>query len=169
MIAHYHMFAAYNAWANTLLYDAAATLTPQALNEDRGAYFGSLFATLSHILVADRIWMHRFAGEGPSHKSLNEQPYSTLPQLTEARKAEDARIINWVSSLSPEMLDQPFTYTPITNPSQITHKLGPALSHFFNHQTHHRGQAHMTLTALGKPSLSLDLIYFLRSAGQQWL
>ena len=51
----------------------------------------------------------------------------------------------------------------------ITQPLGPVLTHVFNHQTHHRGQVHMILTSLGKPSVVLDLIYFLRGDGKRWL
>lgn len=71
--------------------------------------------------------------------------------------------------LDEKALAADFTYVPVTQPIEITQPLSPALAHLFNHQSHHRGQCHMTLTALGKPSLSLDLIYFLRSEGREWM
>ena len=80
-----------------------------------------------------------------------------------ARVAEDERIVAWVDSLTEADLSGHFTYTPITNPVSVTQRLAPLLAHVFNHQTHHRGQSHMILTALGQPSLGLDLAYFLRS------
>lgn len=169
MQEHYRMFAAYNSWANRTLYAAAGELSPEELNSDRGAFFGSLFATLTHLVVTDRIWLRRMTGEGPVHTVLDEKPFATLPHLATARTAEDERIIRWVETLTNERLANTFTYSPISKPEKITHKLGPALSHMFNHQTHHRGQCHSILTSLGKPSLSLDLIYFLRSEGKQWL
>lgn len=71
--------------------------------------------------------------------------------------------------LSEDAINGDFTYTPMTSPQSVTQKLGPALAHVFNHQTHHRGQAHMILTTLGKPSLALDLIYYHRTEeGQRW-
>ncbi|MFN3321750.1 MAG: DinB family protein, partial [Allorhizobium sp.] len=82
---------------------------------------------------------------------------------------EDARIIDFIDSLTPDQLEASFSYTPVTSPELVSHKLWPALTHFFNHQTHHRGQIHAGLTGMGKPSLSLDLIYFVRSDGKQWL
>ncbi|GEO84559.1 MULTISPECIES: DinB family protein [Alphaproteobacteria] len=169
MLQNLQMLAAYNEWANHRLYAAAQQLTPEELNADRGAFFGSLFLTLTHLLVADRIWLRRFTGEGPSPCALDEKPFAALADLTAARQDEDRRIIDWCATLTEERVAAPFSYTPITNPTVIAHKLGPALVHCFNHQTHHRGQAHATLTALGKPSLTLDLIYFLRQEGQQWL
>ena len=168
MLDHFAMMADYNAWANAKLYQAASELDEADLNADRGAFFGSLFGTLSHLLVTDRIWMHRFTGEGPTHKTLTEQPYSTLAELDAARRSEDDRIIAWVQGLTSDDIERVFTYSPISVPGAISQRLAPTLSHVFNHQTHHRGQAHMTLTALGRPSLSLDLIYYLRSDGQRW-
>ncbi|SIP94063.1 Uncharacterized damage-inducible protein DinB (forms a four-helix bundle) [Rhizobium sp. RU20A] len=169
MIDHFRMFADYNRWANDRLYTAAATLSEAELNESRGAFFGSLMATLNHLVVADGIWMKRFTGQGETANQLAAILHPDLASLTAARKAIDARIIQWLEGLEPAALDQPVTYSAITNPTPITHALAPGLSHMFNHQTHHRGQCHMTLTALGKESLVLDLIYFLRSEGKEWL
>lgn len=166
---NYQMLAAYNAWANRLLYAAVTELSEDELHRDTGAFFGSVFATLSHILVADRVWLNRFTGEGPKPKTLDEKPYATLPELHAARVQEDARIIDFIDSLTPDQLEASFSYTPVTSPELVSHKLWPALTHFFNHQTHHRGQVHAGLTGMGKPSLSLDLIYFVRSEGKQWL
>ena len=169
MHQHFQMFAAYNRWANALLYETAGQLDRDELDRDVGGFFGSLFATMTHILVADRIWLQRFTGDGPTYGSLDAKPFETLADLTAARAAEDERIIGWIDGLSEAQLKSTITYTPVTNPNPVTQRLAPAVSHFFNHQTHHRGQCHMTLTALGKPSLALDLIYFLRQKGQAWL
>jgi len=166
---NYQMLAAYNAWANRLLYAAVTELSEDELHRDTGAFFGSVFATLSHILVADRVWLNRFTGEGPKPKTLDEKPYASFPELKAARVQEDKRIIDYIDGLTPHQLEASFSYTPVTSPELVSHKLWPALTHFFNHQTHHRGQIHAGLTGMGKPSLSLDLIYFVRSEGKQWL
>ena len=163
MLDHYRMFADYNRWANRLLYQAVGTLTDEQYREDRGAFFGSLHRTLNHILAADRIWMKRFTGTGEAPSSLDAILFKDLATLSTARVAEDERIVAWVDSLTEADLSGHFTYTPITNPVSVTQRLAPVLAHVFNHQTHHRGQSHMILTALGQPSLGLDLAYFLRS------
>ncbi len=163
MKQHFQMFAAYNAWANARVYEAAAELTPDELNRDVGAFFGSLMATLNHLLVADRIWMKRFTGEGEAPKSLDTILHPVLPVLLAARRAEDARIIDWVEGLTPQQLKGRFTYMTVTDMRTVSQRLAPALAHLFNHQTHHRGKAHTILTVLGKPSLGLDLIYFQRT------
>ena len=71
MKQHFMMFAAYNRWANARIYDAAAALPEEAFKRDVGAFFGSLMGTLNHILVADRIWLKRFTGEGEAPASLD--------------------------------------------------------------------------------------------------
>ncbi|PDT05176.1 damage-inducible protein DinB [Rhizobium chutanense] len=169
MLRHYRMFAAYNRWANARVYAAAAELSDAEFRSDRGAFFGSLHRTLNHLLVADRIWMKRFTGTGEAPATLDAILFETLDALTAARQAEDERIIAWTGTLDEPTLAADFTYVPVTQPIEITQPLAPALAHLFNHQTHHRGQCHMTLTALGKPSLQLDLIYFLRGEGREWM
>ncbi|EJZ23104.1 DinB family protein [Rhizobium sp. Pop5] len=169
MLRHYRMFAAYNRWANARVYAAAAELSDAEFRSDHGAFFGSLHRTLNHLLVADRIWMKRFTGTGEAPATLDAVLYEELDMLAAARRTEDERIIAWTGLLDETTLAGNFTYVAVTQPIEITQPLSGALAHLFNHQTHHRGQCHMTLTALGKPSLQLDLIYFLRSEGREWM
>ena len=163
MKEQFEMFAAYNRWANGVVYAAARDLNGEEFSRNQGAFFGSMIGTLNHLLSADRIWMQRFTGAGDAPKALNAILHSDLDELEAARRTEDERIINWIGGLSEEELATNFSYMPITNPQPVTQRLGAALSHFFNHQTHHRGQCHMILTSLGKPSLTLDLVWFQRT------
>lgn len=160
---HFEMFAAYNQWANRTVYAATRELNVEERNRNQGAFFGSMIGTLNHLLCADRIWMRRFTSEGDAPKALNTILHPDLDGLQAAREAEDNRISDWISNLSDERLAANFSYMPITNPQPVTQRLGSALSHFFNHQTHHRGQCHAILTSLGKPSLTLDLVSFQRA------
>jgi uncharacterized damage-inducible protein DinB len=163
----YRMFAGYNAWANERLYAAAARLSDADYRADRGAFFKSMHGTLNHLLVGDRIWMRRFTGEGPAPMQLDAILFNDLAFLHEARRTEDQRIAGYVEGLDEATLDGEFTYRTITNPTTITQPLAPALDHFFNHQTHHRGQAHCLLTSISGRELapSLDLILFQRETG----
>lgn len=167
MKSYFSMFAHYNRWANQRLYAAARALPEPDYRADRGAFFGSLHGTLNHLVVTDRIWMQRFTGDGPVHTRLDEVPYADLDALEAARRAEDERIVGWVDGLGEDALASTFTYRTITNPRNITQPLAPALGHFFNHQTHHRGQAHCLVTeAAGNDAMpSLDLIMFQRESG----
>ncbi|MDX8526927.1 DinB family protein [Mesorhizobium sp. MSK_1335] len=163
MKQHFMMFAAYNQWANGRLYDAAADLGEEELGRDVGAVFGSMLGTLNHLLAVDRVWMKRFTGEGDAPSNTAAILYRVLSGLRLAREAEDKRIVDWVGDMSENTLAGRFSYMTLTDMRTVSQRVAPALSHFFNHQTHHRGQAHMCLTVLGRPSVPLDLVLFQRS------
>ena len=158
----FHLLARYNAWANERLYGCAFSLPTEDYFADRGAFFGSLHGTLSHILVVDRIWMRRFTGGGPTYTALDARPCDDLASLWAARQQEDARILAHVSRLDETALAGDFSFRTLVNPADVTESLSAALLHFFNHQTHHRGQAHALLTQAGQDVPSLDLLMFRR-------
>ncbi|MDR6633973.1 putative damage-inducible protein DinB [Phyllobacterium sp. 1468] len=163
MEQHFRMLAAYNRWVNQRLYAAAAELDDEEYRRDVRAFFTSLHGTLNHLLVTDRIWLYRFTGEGDAPKALDATLFEKLDALKAAREKEDARIIDWVNGLDSTDIAGRFTYTTVSDMRTISQRLAPALAHLFNHQTHHRGQAHAILTALGKAAPSFDLIQFQRT------
>lgn len=164
---HFAMFAGYNRWANERLYEAAAKLPEADYRADHGAFFGSLHATMNHLVVTDRVWMHRFTGSGPLPTRLDEIVYDDLAELTAARIVEDERIIAYVDSLTEPDIAATFSYRRLSDSTEYTQPLGPALAHVFNHQTHHRGQAHALLTIAGGHDFapSFDLVLFQRQTG----
>lgn len=165
MKARYVMFAAYNTWANERLYDAAAKLSDADYRANRGAYFKSMHGTLNHLLIGDLIWMRRFTGTGPVPDRLDAILHDRFADLRDARRAEDARIIGWIASLTDADIGGTLRYRTVVNPRTIEQPVAPALDHFFNHQTHHRGQAHGLLTAITGDAPSFDLIIFQRETG----
>ncbi len=165
MKPHFAMMARYNAWCNERIYDAAAQLSDADYRADRGAFFKSVHGTLNHLLVADRIWMRRFTGEGEAPNRLDAILFERFDELRAARQAEDVRIVAYVDGLSEADLAGRFRYRTITNPADVEQPLAPALIHFFNHQTHHRGQVHCLLTGYALDAPSLDVITFQRQTG----
>lgn len=167
MTARYDLYAGYNSWANERLYDAVARLSDAEYRADRGAFFGSIHGTLNHLLVGDRIWMFRFTGVGTLPQRLDEIPCADFPALRQARRAEDQRISQYVGQLTAQDLECEIQYEPVTLPGRMRQPLSLALDHFFNHQTHHRGQVHALLTAAGgrEAAPSLDLLMFHREVG----
>ena len=165
MKPHFAMMAGYNAWCNERVYDVAALLPNADYRADRGAFFKSVHGTLNHLLAADRIWMKRFTGEGEAPNRLDAILFESLPELRAARQEEDERIVAYLGSRSEADLAGTIRYRTIVNPTEIEQPLTPALMHFFNHQTHHRGQVHCLLTGLGLDAPSLDLILFQRETG----
>ncbi|MHB1216873.1 MAG: DinB family protein [Alphaproteobacteria bacterium] len=160
---YFQTFARYNRWANTRLYDACAMLSGEAYRQDRKAFFGSIHATLNHLLVGDRIWLGRFTGTDSGIKALNEILFDDFTALRRAREKEDARIQAYVDGCDAAKLAATLNFKSMDG-TQSTMKLAPVLGHFFNHQTHHRGQVHAMLTQAAVAAPSLDLIAFLREA-----
>ena len=158
----FQMLAAYNGWANERLYDAAARIPDAEYRRDRGAFFGSLHGTLNNLLQGDRIWMHRFTGEGDEPKELDAILYEGFAELRAARRAEDARIVDYVAGVSEQHLAGALRYRSTRSPADIEQLLAPLLLHFFNHQTHHRGQAHCLLTEIAGEAPSFDLLVYQR-------
>lgn len=148
MKSHFVMMAEYNAWANARLYGMARQLPDEQYRRDVGAYFKSLHGTLNHILTADLIWMRRLTGTGDHPKKLNAIVFDDLATLSAARQREDRRIIDLVESLSEAQLEMDVEYQMLGG-AAVKQRRGEILAHLFNHQTHHRGQAHTVLTLLG--------------------
>jgi uncharacterized damage-inducible protein DinB len=165
--SRYQMFAGYNAWCNQRLYDAAALLSDAEYRADRGAFFKSVHGTLNHLLVGDRIWMRRFTGAGEQPPSLDAILYDDFAGLRAARRSQDVLITRYIDRLDNEALNGSIRYRTIVRPQEIEQPLAPALDHFFNHQTHHRGQAHALLSAVigNDKTPSFDLIIYQRETG----
>jgi uncharacterized damage-inducible protein DinB len=153
--------AAYNRWANQRIYADAATLDDAVRKRPLGLFFSSIHGTLNHLLVADYIWMRRFTGEGPMPERLSQILYEDFEALREARVAQDERIVAFVQSVVD--FDRILEYQNSTGKT-FHQRLEPALAHFFNHETHHRGQVHAGMTIVGiREPQSLDLLALQRA------
>lgn len=148
MKSHFLMMAEYNAWANARLYRVAGRLPDAQYRQDVGAFFRSLHGTLNHIMTADLIWMRRLTGSGDHPGKLNAIVFDDLQSLSAARSREDQRIINFVADLPDSLLEEVLEYQTL-NGTPAKQPRREILAHLFNHQTHHRGQAHTVLTLLG--------------------
>jgi uncharacterized damage-inducible protein DinB len=163
MKAHFASLAKYNKWANARLYGMASALPDEAYRRNVGAYFGSLHGTLNHLLTADRIWLRRLTGSGDHPGKLDAIVYDDLKALRAARETEDDRIINMVGEFDEAAFESAREYRTLNGTPQ-SQPLRQILAHFFNHQTHHRGQAHAVLTILGVSEPEpLDLLIMLRT------
>jgi uncharacterized damage-inducible protein DinB len=159
----YDELAAYNRFVNARLYGEAATLPDEVRKRPIGLFFKSLHGTLNHLLVTDYIWLRRMTGDGPQPERLSQILYEDFDELRAARVAEDGRIFDFVTGLQEADYDRVLEYRNSTG-KLFQQKLAPALTHLFNHQTHHRGQAHAALTILGIPEPApFDLLAFQRS------
>ena len=159
---HFKLLAAYNRWANARLYAAALDLSELSYRLHTGVYFGSLHGTLNHLLLTDRLWLKRLTGEGDLPNDLNAILYEDRIELTRARIAEDNQMVEVTGKYDETALRGLYSYRTTSGMPQ-SQVLADILLHLFNHQTHHRGQAHACLSILtgGEPP-SLDLLAFQR-------
>jgi len=164
MKAHFEMLAGYNAWANRRLYAAASDLSEADYRADLGAFFKSVHGTLNHLLVGDILWLARFRGQPNPPLTLDQILHEDCAELAAARAALDAEIIQHIGGMAEADFAATITYSMITLPETVTEPIAPAMIHFFNHQTHHRGQVHALLTRLTGDAPSLDLVRYLREA-----
>jgi uncharacterized damage-inducible protein DinB len=152
------MMAGYNAEMNRRLYAAAGRLDEAARRQDRGAFFGSIEATLNHLLWADAMWMSRFAGwDRPPDMKTGLTWFPDFGALAAARVDTDARLIAWAEGLDPAWLAGDQSWYSGAIKQDVTRPRDVVVAHLFNHQTHHRGQVHAMLTAAGERTGDTDL------------
>jgi uncharacterized damage-inducible protein DinB len=157
------MMAAYNAEMNRRLYAAADRLGDAARRQERGAFFGSIQGTLSHLLWGDCAWMARFDGWARPEASIEDSPrlHADWERLKAERAAADARIEEWAARVDPAWLAGEFAWISSSSRQEFTRPAAVVVTHFFNHQTHHRGQVHAMLTAAGERTAATDLPFII--------
>ena len=156
--------AAYNSEMNRRTYSAAGTLSDAERRADGGAFFGGIHATLNHLVWGDRIWMSRFAGwEAPAAGIAGSTTlHEHWDELSTARRELDARIEAWAAGLTQDELDRELVWFSRGAQRERRHPRWFAITHFFNHQTHHRGQVHALLTRAGVATQDTDLTAVVR-------
>lgn len=147
---HYQLLAQYNRWMNEKLYAVCAELSDVERKRDLGAFFGSLHRTLNHLLFGDLAWMGRFTDQPFQAPNMGADLFEDFDALRAERQRMDARIEDWAERLEPEWLAASFTYTSGVDGKTRTLPAWVLVSHMFNHQTHHRGQASTLIHQLGR-------------------
>jgi uncharacterized damage-inducible protein DinB len=143
------LMAAYNQWQNQAVYAAAAKLSDEVRKQDRGGFFKSIHGTLNHIMWGDSLWFARFVDEPLISNPIGEELYADFAEMAAARAALDARILAWAQTVSPEWLQESVTWSSKLYGFTQTIPRWVQVQHFFNHQTHHRGQVGTLLTQCG--------------------
>lgn len=157
---HTRLMAAYNRWQNDNTFAAADGLSADDRTADQGAFFGSIAATLNHLLWADKIWMSRFTDRpAPASPDIKSSVFETesWDRLKTERMAMDQEIIDWAATMSDDRLQGDLSWFSGAADRNITKPFWLLVTHFFNHQTHHRGQVHAMLTAKGARPGDTDL------------
>ncbi len=157
--AYVRTMAEYNAEMNRRLFSAAGRLSDDERRLPRGAFWGSIHGTLTHILWGDRQWMSRFDNWPKPDTPIKEsaQMIGGFAELTRAREEADGAITSWAHKVDDGWLGDDLTWFSGAANREIRAPRRLLVSHFFNHQTHHRGQAHAMLTAAGQETGDTDL------------
>lgn len=175
MKKNFELMAKYNQWMNQNLYRSALQLSNEKINENQGAFFGSIIGTFNHIVVADIIWLKRFANHPSKYKalefintietpnSLNKLINENLQELKVLREKLDEVIINFILEIKEEDLEVNFSYNSMKG-DLFNKDFSFVLQHFFNHQTHHRGQITTLLNQNGVDFGATDFILIVPSA-----
>lgn len=153
------MMARYSRWQNRAAVAAAETLEPAAREADRGAFWGSIRGTLSHLLWADHVWMSRLDGWDAPRVALDDSAgfVADWAELRSRRQITDARISRWAQGLTGAALAGTLSWVSAAAGREVTLPRALCVAHMFNHQTHHRGQLHAMLTAEGADPGPTDL------------
>jgi len=174
-VENFQLLARYNAWFNLRVLDACEKLGDAQRKLDRGAFFGSIHGTLNHLLWADTLWLARFPVQEaplgncplpapllalPAGPAYTLQVQADWPALRAHRLQLDIAIEQWAAALTPECLEQTMVYAN-SKGVQRRHPAWQALTHFFNHQTHHRGQMTTLLMQDGVDVGVTDLVALL--------
>ena len=166
---HIALMANYNQWMNRKLYDAALTLTDAELAMDRQAFFGSILGTLNHLVLGDTVWLKRFAQHPAGFSALvpmqavatpadlKHLAFADIRQLAAHRTWLDQLIVDWSHTVQETDLDHRLHYSNMRGVT-ADKDFFSLLVHFFNHQTHHRGQATTLLTQAGLDVGTTDLL-----------
>ena len=169
-VDNYRLLARYNRWFNQRLFDACEQLTDEERKRDRGAFFGSIHNTLNHLVLGDQAWLKRFAAQGVAFEALSDSLLALPPgalhgtvlhedwaALRAQRDRLDAAIEDFAERMPADYPLRTMRYAN-TRGVQREHPVWQALTHFFNHQTHHRGQVTVLLMQAGIDPGTTDLI-----------
>jgi uncharacterized damage-inducible protein DinB len=151
----YRAFAYNNAWANLRLHTACAKLSQDDFEAERTGFFPSLQRTLNHIYVIDLFYVDALEGGWLGPKAWqNEVPCPSIAELRPAQAAVDKRLIAVCDTLTPDLLDG---IVRVNRDARVqVERRDRLLMHLFQHQIHHRGQAHAMLSATPVEPPQLD-------------
>lgn len=151
--------AEYNRWMNERLYAVCAEMPDGERRRDAGAFFKSIHGTLNHVLLGDKLWLGRFLDEPFPVESLDQELYGDFDDMLAERVATDRVIIEFTNSLDEAAIDRKFHFTTLVDPAARTYIFRHVLLHFFNHQTHHRGQLTTLISQAGYEPGVTDLMW----------
>jgi len=151
--------AEYNRWMNERLYAVCAEIPDEERKRDAHAFFKSIHGTLNHLLVGDKLWLGRFLDDPFPVESLDQELYADFDAMRAERVRTDGVVIEFTNSLDEAAVERKFRFTTMVDPAERTYIFRHVLQHFFNHQTHHRGQLTTLISQAGYAPGVTDLMW----------
>lgn len=153
------MMARYGAWQNEGQVGVVRGLPDAALREERGAFFGSILATLSHVVWGDRVWLCRWTDLSKPPGGIGDSVgfAATAEEWVTLRRETDVALADWAARVTQDELDGDLRWHSGALGREVTRPMAVCVTHLFNHATHHRGQVHAMLTAVGARPQDTDL------------
>ena len=154
--------AAYNRWMNNSLFSICAKIPDDLRKKDTGASYTSIHGTLNHLILADILWLGRFENDPKTFPSLDYVLTESFEDLRTEREKTDSHISSWAEfeANRPEIeLDELVRFHSMSLNKEISIQRRISIIHFFNHQTHHRGQLTTLLSQAGHDFGPVDLIW----------
>ncbi|MDX2204801.1 MAG: DinB family protein [Hyphomicrobiaceae bacterium] len=166
LVQTFRAFAYNNAWSNHRLLAACAGLSQAELEAPRPGFFPSLQQTLNHIYIIDHFYIDALEGGTLGPKAWeNRVPYPTLALLKPAQADMDCRLIAHCEGLTPDALD---TIVEVNRFTRVQReRRDRLLMHLFQHQIHHRGQAHAMFSGTGQKPPQLDEFFSVGEADRR--
>ena len=163
-VDYVRMMAKYNSEMNRRIFADAEVLTDAQRRDDRGLFWKSLHGTLNHLLWADRQWMSRLDNWTPNTLSLTQSLalIQDFEELRQERRKADVKIEEHAQRIDNEWLSEDLTWFSGAAGREMRLGKRGLMVHFFNHQTHHRGQAHAALTMSGIKPMDTDLLLVIK-------
>lgn len=146
----------YNHWQNNGLREHVQSIHEDELRADRGLFFASILATLDHIVWADQLWLNRL---DPSIEVPPRDGETGQQEWLALRPQVDSQLASWADALTQEDLEGEVVWTSQIYKKEFRTPRDLAITHLFNHQTHHRGQIHAALTAMGRKTMDTDIVF----------
>jgi uncharacterized damage-inducible protein DinB len=157
LAGHFVAMARNNAWANHRLLGACGALTPEEFAAPRTNFFPSLRATLNHILWVDAYYIDALERDPTVLRRYHDPPpdFPNAVSLYPAQRASDRRLIAFCERQTEESLAEGLVL-PRPNRTPPPSSIASILEHLFQHQIHHRGQAHAMLAGTRVKPPQLD-------------
>ena len=167
LAGHFVAMARNNAWANHRLLTACKTLTPEELTAPRVSFFPSLRATLNHILWVDIYYIDALERDPTVLERYSDPPpdFADATSLYDAQHASDRRLLAFCERQTEATLGEGLVL-PRPNRTPPPTSVASILEHLFQHQIHHRGQAHAMLAGTHVKPPQLDEFFL---AGEEHL